>query len=223
MNKYGVVIVAGGVGKRMGSSIPKQYLTIKNTPIIAWTIRAFYDWNKNLDIVIVISKEMQDVFQEIKDQFLPDITISTVFGGKERFHSVQNGVRACKAEIIGIHDAVRPLVNNKTLETCYSTAEKLGNAIPFIPSGNSLRWKEGDQSKALDRSKVVQIQTPQCFTRKLINQGLEQEFSENFTDDASVVEAMGMEVNLVEGNFENIKITSPVDLKIAAALLPDKF
>lgn len=222
-NKYGVVIVAGGVGKRMGSQLPKQYLKIKDIPIIAWTINAFYNWNKNLEIVVVISSEMESLFQEIKTSFLPAVNVKVAFGGKERFHSVKNGVDACDADIIGIHDAVRPLVSAETLDRCFAAAEENGNAIPYTPSGNSLRWKEGTTSKSLDRSKVVQIQTPQCFSKPLISRGLSQEYSENFTDDASVVEAMGTEINLVAGNFENIKITSPVDLKIAEALLPNKF
>ena len=214
-----VVIVAGGKGLRMGYDIPKQFILLKDKPILMHTIEKFHNWDPNCEIVLVLPKSQHDYWNSIclKQQF--NIPLKITNGGETRFHSVKNGLNKVTGTTIGIHDGVRPFVSSETISLCFNTARKKGNAIPCIPVNDSLRVEENNTNKMVDRSLFFRIQTPQVFQSDIIKKAFNQPFSENFTDDASVVESDGKSINLVMGNEENIKITRPVDLKIAMALI----
>lgn len=210
-----VVIVAGGKGLRMGSEIPKQFMLLKTEPVLMHTIRAFYNWDNNCEIILVLPASQQSYWQMLLTEYEFDIPVKITTGGATRFHSVKNGLLETSGNIIGIHDGVRPLVSEQTIKKCFEVAEKHGNAIPCIPVNDSLRVVEKGTNKLTDRSKYFRIQTPQVFQRPVILKGFNQEYSDEFTDDASVIEKAGETIQLVEGNEENIKITRPTDLKIA--------
>ena len=214
-----VIIVAGGKGLRMGSEIPKQFLLLKSEPVIMHTIRVFYNWDNNCEIILVLPCSQQSYWQLLVNQYGFDIPVKITTGGETRFESVKNGLKKSSGDLIGIHDGVRPLVSQKTIKKCFEVSNSHGNAIPCVPIADSLRVVKNGTNKMIDRSKYFKVQTPQVFKRALILKSFEQSFSEEFTDDASVVEKTGEKIQLVEGNEENIKITKPFDLKIAEVLL----
>ena len=222
MHKY-AIIVAGGKGERMGNDIPKQFLELAGKPILMHTIEKFKSTFPKIEIILALPENQIDFWKELCSLNTFDINSHTlVCGGKTRFNSVKNALELIKKEsIVAIHDGVRPLVSSETIIKCFNEAESKGNAIPSIDVVESLRHvsKQDNSNKAVARSCYQLIQTPQCFTSTLILKAYQQDFNESFTDDASVVEALGEKINLVEGNKENIKITSPIDLKIAKALL----
>jgi 2-C-methyl-D-erythritol 4-phosphate cytidylyltransferase len=144
-------------------------------------------------------------------------------GGETRFESVKNGLALISEEnaLVGIHDAVRPLVSQKTISGAFKSAERYGTGIPAVPLNDSIRQIESARSVAVDRSKYCLIQTPQCFQLSILRKAYQQEYKYTFTDDASVVEASGVEVHLVDGNVDNFKLTTRVDLIVAEAMLKD--
>ncbi len=216
---YALILVAGGVGKRMGTTTPKQYLMLDGKPVFVHSIRQFKKAVPGIAVVMVVAPEMLDFAQELASKHLPELHIHWVLGGKERFHSVQNGVAQCKADIIAIHDAVRPLVSTNTIVQCLHAAAKHQAAIPVLPINESLRRKTETGSTIVDRNNMVTVQTPQCFKTSILTQAFQQEYQGHFTDDASVVEQAGFPVYLCNGNSENIKITRPQDLEYAQWVL----
>ena len=214
-----VIIVAGGRGLRMGKDIPKQFLILKSEPILMHTIRAFYNWDNDCEIILVLPADQQPYWETLVAEYEFDIPIKIAIGGETRFHSVKNGLAEATGETIGIHDGVRPLVSEKTIKNCFTVAQKQGNAIPCIPVNDSLRIVEKNSNQLIDRSKYFLVQTPQVFRRPIIMKGFEQEYCSDFTDDASVIEKTGEIIQLVEGDEKNIKITRPLDLKIAEVLI----
>ena len=215
-----VIIVAGGAGRRMNSSPPKQFIEIHNKPIIFHTIEKFLAADPTIQFVISLHTDYLDYWKEliIKHQF--NFNHKIVVGGKERFFSVKNALELVpEFSIVGIHDAVRPLVSKSTIKKCFETAQKDSSAIPVVDSVNSIRYITEDKNEALDRNDFKQVQTPQYFDSKLIKECYMNEYSRKFTDDASVFEAANSPVTIVEGNLENIKITTPIDLIIAKELL----
>ncbi len=223
MNR-GVVIVAGGSGSRMGTSLPKQYLDLCGEPIIVRTIKKFLEFDPEVELVLVIPSSDESRWKGIQSKFLAEQNIQTCTGGKTRFHSVQNGLSQIKkAKHIGIHDAVRPLVSKRTLEFCFSALEEHEAVVPVYPMKSSLREIKGKHSKALDRSSIVAVQTPQCFRAEVLEESFKQSYTDQFTDDATVAESAGFEVHCVDGNEENIKITTPYDLMIAEVLVNSGF
>jgi len=219
MKKF-VIIVAGGSGSRMGAEIPKQFLELCGKPILVHTIQVFYDFDPECELILVLPEAQQEYWKELclKHSFtLPHRIVS---GGKNRFNSVQNGLKLIDEEgIVFIHDGVRPLVSRQTIEKCYRLAQKNGNAIPVLPMNESLRKSEGKDSISVDRTLYFSVQTPQTFQINLIQIAYQQSFDTSFTDDASVAEKAGFPVFMVEGNRENIKITNPTDLIVAEAFL----
>jgi 2-C-methyl-D-erythritol 4-phosphate cytidylyltransferase len=204
----------------MQTNTPKQFINVNGSPILFYTIRCFDSFNKGIPIILVLPEPYIDYWKSIikKNSFNHAHLVTS--GGETRFQSVKNGLELINEPgLIAIHDGVRPLVSKETLSRVFSKAEKDGNAIPAIPVNESLRKLEADNTEPVNREHYRLIQTPQCFHSDLIRRAYEQEYKEEYTDDASVVEAMGIKINLVEGNPENIKITRPVDLKIAEALL----
>ncbi len=212
-----MIVVAGGSGKRMASSIPKQFLDLAGKSILYNTLSSFAAFDPDMQLVVVLPKA-----ELIRKKDLEHISFKMTFcaGGATRFHSVKNGLSHCKnADLIGIHDGVRPFVSHETINTAFKSAEEKGSGIPFLPVKQSLRWLEGEDNRALNRANVVSIQTPQCFRASLLFAAFEQEYNELFTDDANVVERSGEKVFLIPGNPENIKITTPLDLVLARDLI----
>lgn len=218
MQQY-AVIVAGGSGSRMGGEIPKQFLLLNGLPILFRSINAFVNYNSQINIVVVAPKAHVQTIYNLKRQhnFSQDFTL--VDGGATRFLSVKNGLREVPNNcLVGIHDAVRPLVSKETLQKAFDSAEQKGNGIPAIGVFDSLRKVKENKNKAVDRNLYQIIQTPQVFKSSLIKEAFAEATKTDFSDDATVFEAFGKSIFLTEGNRENIKITTPVDLKIAEAL-----
>jgi 2-C-methyl-D-erythritol 4-phosphate cytidylyltransferase len=219
MKKY-VIIVAGGKGERMNTSIPKQFIPISGKPILMHTIQKFHQYDHSINIILVLPENQYKYWEDLCKKFDFNLPHKVVFGGETRFHSVSNGLKIINdSGLVAIHDGVRPFVSIETLERCYLEAEMNGNAIPCIEIVDSIRLIENNSSKAVDRSAYRLIQTPQVFKTELIKRGFEQNYSPKFTDDASVIEAIGEKINLVEGNKENVKITTPYDLALAEKYL----
>ncbi len=215
-----VIIVAGGSGKRMGTEIPKQFLFLKSKPILMHTIACFNQYDSSIEIVVVLPKEHISVWQQLCVEHNFNIKHQITEGGSERFYSVKKGLeKISNTGIVAIHDGVRPLVSKETIARCFKKTEETGAAIPIMPVVESLRKVDGENSKSVNRSEYVSVQTPQCFNIDLLKNAYQQNFSNTFTDDASVVEKFGHQVSLVEGNIENIKITTPQDLIFAEQLL----
>jgi 2-C-methyl-D-erythritol 4-phosphate cytidylyltransferase len=217
-----LIIVAGGVGQRMGSSIPKQFLDLAGKPVILRTIEKFEECYPELSLYVVIPSEYHDHWNDIVSQFKPDLGCQVVSGGRTRFESVLNGLNAIEGPdgVVGIHDAVRPFVSSETIVRCFERARELGNAVPVIPISDSIRRIEKDgNSISVDRSELRLVQTPQCFDLKLIRAAYSQVRETTFLDDATVVEASGISINLVDGNSENIKLTLPSDMDRARTMI----
>ena len=220
MAKRGVIIVAGGSGRRMGGALPKQFMMLDNEPILARSINRMHEALPAAEIVVVLPEEHVELWKNIAARF--DVARHKIaLGGKERFHSVKNGLEALSDEvcIVGIHDAVRPLASKKLIIKLFLEAENNVAAIPVVAPIDSYRIIEGDESRIIDRSALRMVQTPQVFQAEALRKAYEQPFSTTFTDDASVMEAAGYKVTLVEGERENIKITTPSDMLIAEAII----
>ena len=220
-----VVIVAGGSGSRFKSKIPKQFLELNKKPVLMHSIKAFYDFDKHLDIILVIPAEQEYFWKNLCNKYHFNIKHRIVFGGASRFHSVKNALDTLKPSqnLVAVHDGVRPLVSRQTIRHCFNQAAKTGNAIPALPPNDSIREiLNEDNNRALDRSKLRLIQTPQVFRIDLLKKAYACEYRETFTDDASVLEASVEKIYLVEGNRENIKITTAIDLEIAHVLIKNQ-
>ncbi len=219
-HKRYVIIVAGGNGARMNTPVPKQFLKLDGRPILMHTINKFTETDPNIEIIIVIPQEQVQHWESLCQEHGFHKPVKIAFSGESRFASVKNGLDLVTEDsIVGVHDAVRPLVSSKTIIAAYKAAEMYGNAIPGVPINDSIRQIESTRSIALDRSRYCAIQTPQCFRSDILKKAYEQDYKYTFTDDATVVEAMGEHIRLVDGNTENLKITGPKDLIIAEALL----
>ena len=216
-----VVIVAGGSGKRMGAEIPKQFLELAGRPVLMHAIERFKSYNQEIEIITVLPENQLRFWIELQKKHSFSILHTLVKGGSNRFYSVRNGLKFVNSPgLVAIHDGVRPFVSLDTIRRCFDTAEKLGNAIPAISPTESLRIMTAQGSLPVNRLTVKQIQTPQVFNAALIKKAYLQEYDQEFTDDATVLEKTGEKINLIEGNRENIKITNPEDLLISTALLP---
>ena len=221
MKKY-AVIVAGGSGKRMGSAVPKQFLMLHGKPVLYYTIRTFLDAFDDLQLILVLPEEFTDLGREIIDAFFDYSRIQITSGGETRFHSVQAGLRLVQGDaIIFVHDAVRCLASTDLIHRCYEHAMQMGSAVPVAIARDSVRLlnEELNDNEVLDRNKVVLVQTPQTFHSRILLPAFEIDFKERFTDEATVVEAYGLKISLLEGEENNIKITRPIDLLIAEKLL----
>ncbi len=219
MEKY-VVIVAGGSGKRMGAEVPKQFLELAGRPVLMHTIERFKEYSQDIEIITVLPENQLRHWIDLQKQYSFTVPHTLVKGGSHRFSSVRNGLKFVNVPgLVAIHDGVRPFVSIDTITRCFDTAEMLGNAIPAVSSTDSLRLVTEEGSSPINRINVRHIQTPQVFSAALIKKAYLQNYSSDFTDDATVLEKMGEKIILVEGNRENIKITNPEDLLISAALL----
>lgn len=215
MNTY-VIIVAGGIGKRMGADMPKQFIPLNGKTILQHTLESFHSYDPTFNYILVLPQDYMDFWKSHVMMKKINIAHELVAGGKERFYSVKNALQMIKSpSIVAIHDSVRPFVSKQTLKNCFNGVKEHGNAVPVISIKESIRYINQNESKALNREHYKIVQTPQCFMSDLILKAYEQEFNPDFTDDASVVESTGVKINPVEGNTENIKITQPEDMLLA--------
>ena len=222
MKKY-AVIVAGGSGTRMGGDLPKQFLLLKDKPVLYYSLKAFLDAFDDLEVILVLPIEYTDMGQEIIDAYFDKERIHITEGGDTRFQSVKNGLELITDEsVIFVHDAVRCLVSKELIYRCYESALATGSAIPAIPSKESVRIVTGDENDAVDRKSVMLVQTPQAFHSKILLPAFRIDYKDKFTDEATVVEAFGLKVSLVEGEETNIKITRPIDMVVAERILENK-
>ena len=217
-----IIIVAGGKGLRMGSDIPKQFLPIGGKPVLMRTLERFREYSKDIQIILVLPEAQQAYWHQLCQDYHFDVEYTLANGGQTRFHSVQNGLAKVPDDaigVVGVHDGVRPFPSIEVIRNCYTTAREKKAVIPVIPVVETVRHLEGEQSQTVPRDAYRLVQTPQTFDIQLLKAANRQPYNDGFTDDASVVEAFGYEITLVEGNRENIKITTPYDLKIAEVLI----
>jgi len=218
------IIVAGGSGSRMQTSIPKQFLLLNGKPVLMHTISRFHNSVSRPTIILVLHADYHDYWQQLCSENKFNIPHQLIKGGESRFNSVKNGLDIITDAdaVIAIHDAVRPLTPTAIIDHSFSYAAKNGNAITAVKSRDSIRQLKGDHSVSLFRDDIYLIQTPQTFQSTAIKKAYEQAYDPKFTDDASVVESIGLHINLAEGSYENIKITFPEDIAIAEAILNRK-
>lgn len=219
MKKY-AVIVAGGSGTRMGHQLPKQFLQIHGRPLIWYTLTAFLDAYPDLEIILVLPAAHVRTGAAILKDFDLEARVRILVGGETRFHSVRAGLALVTSpSIVFVHDGVRCLLTKALIQRCYETAVEFGSAIPCIGSRDSLRLITENESHALDRDTIKLVQTPQTFHSDWLLPAYASARGSSFTDDAAVVEAMDHQLHLVEGETDNIKITTPMDLVVAEHLL----
>ena len=214
--------MAGGKGLRMGSDIPKQFLPIGGKPVLMRTLERFREYSADLQIILVLPEAQQAYWQELCEKYDFKVKYQLANGGQTRFHSVQNGLALVPDDaegVVGVHDGVRPFPSIEVIKNCYETARTAKAVIPVIPVVETVRHLEGDSSVTVPRGDYRLVQTPQTFDIQLLKAANRQPYNDGFTDDASVVESYGHAITLVEGNRENIKITTPYDLKIAEVLI----
>ena len=222
MNSDYVIIVAGGKGLRMGSDIPKQFLPIGGKPVLMRTIERFHAYSKDLQIILVLPEAQQDYWKELCKEYHFEVKYLLANGGQTRFHSVQNGLALVPDDaqgVVGVHDGVRPFPSIMVIRRCYETARTAKAVIPVIPVVETVRHLEGEGSVTVPRGDYRLVQTPQTFDIQLLKAANRQPYNDGFTDDASVVESYGHAITLVEGNRENIKITTPYDIVVAEAII----
>jgi 2-C-methyl-D-erythritol 4-phosphate cytidylyltransferase len=217
--KKQVIIVAGGKGLRMGGELPKQFLPIKGKPVLMRTIEVFYNYDPFLKIIVVLPHEQQDYWTQLCLDYNFCIPFYVVDGGDTRFQSVKNGLALVDDDgLVGIHDGVRPFVSPEVIARCFDEAATKEAVVPVIEMVETVRHLTDNGSKTVNRDEYKLVQTPQVFIVSLIKRAYAQGYTSAFTDDASVVEALGVQVSLVQGNRENIKITTPYDIKVANSL-----
>ncbi|MDE6349167.1 MAG: 2-C-methyl-D-erythritol 4-phosphate cytidylyltransferase [Bacteroides sp.] len=216
--KY-ALIVAGGKGLRMGTELPKQFLPIGGKPVLMHTLEAFYAYDSEIQLILVLPHSQQEYWRQLCREHRFSLPHSIADGGETRFHSVKNGLALVETPaLVGVHDGVRPFVSREVIARCYELAAEKKAVIPVISVVETVRRMEGEGSVTVSRDDYRLVQTPQVFDAELLKAAYNQPYTSHFTDDASVVEALGTSVYLTPGNRENIKITTPFDLKIATAL-----
>ena len=221
MSDY-IIVVAGGKGLRMGSDIPKQFLPIGDKPVLMRTLERFREYSDDLQIILVLPEAQQEYWQGLCEKYDFKVEYMLANGGQTRFHSVQNGLALVpdNAEgVVGIHDGVRPFPSIGVIRNCYETARIAKAVIPVIPVVETVRHLNNDDSMTVPRNEYRLVQTPQTFDIQLLKAANHQPYNDGFTDDASVVESYGHKITLVEGNRENIKITTPYDITVAEAII----
>ena len=222
MKKF-AIIVAGGLGTRMGNATPKQFMLLHDKPVLYYTIKTFLEAFNDLHIILVLPEDYTDMGREIIDAYFDYSRIQITAGGETRFHSVMNGLEMVQEDaIVFVHDGVRCLLTVDLIHRCYTKALENGSAIPVVPAKDSVRLIEGEVNEAIERNKVVMVQTPQTFHSRILQPAFQIDYKERFTDEASVVEEFGLKIELVEGEEQNIKITRPIDLIVAEHILLER-
>ncbi|MDR1332761.1 MAG: 2-C-methyl-D-erythritol 4-phosphate cytidylyltransferase [Tannerella sp.] len=218
--KRGVIVVAGGRGLRMGGDLPKQFIPVHGKPVLMHTLEVFHRWDGRAVLVVVLPEAHRAYWEMLCRELNCRIPHDVATGGETRFHSVSGAlplVSTC--DVTGVHDGVRPFVTPEVIEACFTAAMQYGAAIPVVPLAESIRMCDETGSHAVDRAGYCVVQTPQVFRTDWLLEAYRQPYTPSFTDDASVVEASGRSISLVSGNRENIKITAPADLVVAASRL----
>lgn len=214
-----VIIVAGGQGMRFNKEVPKQFFYIRERPLLMHTIDLFHLYDRKMQIIVGLKEDFFPHWESICKQFHFDVPHLLSPGGETRFHTVKNALsKVATGNLVGIHDAVRPLLYKRTIDDCYGEAAKSGASLPCIELHNSIREITPEGSRWVDRDSYRLVQTPQVFQYDILMKSYEAEYSKDFTDDASVVEKAGYPVTMVEGNVENFKITTPQDMVFAEAI-----
>jgi 2-C-methyl-D-erythritol 4-phosphate cytidylyltransferase len=218
MKKH-IIIVAGGKGLRMGGDIPKQFLPVCDKPVLMRTLEAFHVYDASIHLILVLPVSQQAYWKQLCEEYQFNLAHEIADGGETRFHSVKNGLALVKEDgLVGVHDGVRPFVSQEVIARCYDEALSLKAVIPVVGVVETVRHLTEGGSETVPRDQYKLVQTPQVFDVALLRRAYEQTYTDMFTDDASVVEALGEKVYLVEGNRENIKLTTPFDLKLAELL-----
>ena len=218
MKKH-IIIVAGGKGLRMGGDIPKQFLPVCGKPVLMRTMEAFYAYDADIHIILVLPVSQQAYWKELCQEYQFALSHDIANGGDTRFHSVMNGLALVEGDgLVGVHDGVRPFVSQEVIARCYEEAAEKKAVIPVIDVVETVRHLTEKGSETVPRNQYKLVQTPQVFEVELLRRAYQQAYTDLFTDDASVVEALGEKVHLVQGNRENIKLTTPFDLKLAEML-----
>ncbi|MBV6404693.1 MAG: 2-C-methyl-D-erythritol 4-phosphate cytidylyltransferase [Flavobacteriales bacterium] len=219
VNKH-AIIVAGGSGKRLGGPVPKQFQSVKGRPLLMWTIEAFHRHDPAMPLIVVLPREHFDIWKALCMGHRFIIKHEVVAGGEQRWHSVKAGLEKVRGDgLVAVHDGVRPLVSTDLIARCFDAADAQAAAIPVVPVVPSIRETTAEGSCALDRSRLLAVQTPQCFHTDLLRKAFEQPYDSAFTDEATLVERLGVKVTLVEGEEHNIKVTTSVDMRVAEVLL----
>lgn len=217
------IIVAGGSGSRMGSQLPKQFILLREKPVLYYTLKAFLDAYADMQIILVLPGDYIEMGREIIDAWFDPERIQITEGGDTRFQSVQNGLQLVQDEaIIFVHDGVRCMLSQDLIHRCYQTALETGTAVPAVASKDSVRLLTSEGNEAVDRNQVRLIQTPQTFHSKILLPAFQIDYKDKFTDEATVVEAFGIKITLVEGEEANIKLTLPVDMVLAEKLMGER-
>lgn len=219
MRKY-AIIVAGGKGLRMGGELPKQFIPVEGRPVLMRTLDTFHACDSSIQIILVLPRDHQPYWQELCREYQFAVPHRIADGGATRFHSVQNGLALVDAAeaLVAVHDGVRPFVSHEVIRRCFQDAGQCGGVVPVVPVVDTIRYLLSEGSETVNRDAYRLVQTPQTFRASLLRRAYEQSYCDAFTDDASVVEALGHTVHLVEGNRENIKLTTPFDLVVARVL-----
>lgn len=216
--KRSIIITAGGIGTRMGEEVPKQFLLLHNKPVLIHTLEVFHQFDPSAQLIVTLPQEWVAYWNSLQLEYKSSIAHQVVVGGQHRFNSIQNALRHCEGEQIGVHDGVRPMVSLATIQRCFEGLEKSRAVVPVLGLKDSLRQGSFQESKSVDRAHYFLIHTPQCFDAQTLKEAYCQDFRPDFTDDASVVESIGVRPILVQSNDENIKVTTPFDLKILNSL-----
>lgn len=214
-----VIITAGGLGKRMGSDLPKQFLVLGGKPVLVHTLELFYKYDPTIEIILTLPNDWRGYWETVIDKYYCRVPHVVVNGGEERYHSIQNALKRCSGSFIAVHDGVRPFVSFETLDRCFSALNQYESVVPVMKLKESLRQMSEKSSKAVDRANYRLVHTPQCFKAAVLRKAYEQEYHEKVTDDACLVEELGYTIHLVESNEENIKLTTPFDFLIAEIIV----
>lgn len=214
------IIVAGGSGLRLGGPVPKQFQSVKGRPILMWTIEAFHRYDPDMQLIVVLPETHFDIWKALCMGHRFFIKHEVVAGGEQRWHSVKAGLAKVEGDgLVAVHDGVRPLVSTGLIARCFDAADTSAAAIPVVPVVPSIREATAEGSRALDRTKLLAVQTPQCFHADLLRKAFGQPYDATFTDEATLVERLGVKVALVEGEESNIKVTNAMDMRVVEAML----
>lgn len=213
------IITAGGIGKRMGTATPKQFLLLAGKPVLMHTIENLHRFDPEAQLVLTLPAEHEENWNQLCRDYHFSIPHSAVAGGRERFHSIQHALAVCTGTIIAVHDGVRPFVSTATLERLFTAISETEAVIPVVSLKESLREVSEHHNTAVDRSDYKIVQTPQVFKASVLHEAYQQPFTDQITDDARLVEQLGIAITLVEGNDENIKLTTPSDWVFAEAII----
>lgn len=222
MLEKSVIITAGGLGKRMKSTLPKQFIVLGDRPLLMHTIQLFYEFDPKIEIILALPTDWLDYWQELQVKYNFKIPHAIVIGGEERFHTVQNALKKCTGKFIAVHDGVRPFVSQELLKLCFDSLKQHSAVIPVLSIKESVRFFDDNKTEALDRTHYKLVHTPQCFHAEILKKAYLQPFHNLVTDDARLIEQMGEKLFFVESDEENIKVTTENDLRIAKAILASK-